>query len=157
LTLTFIEEFKGETWLEVFLLKGASSEEKHIRELSSIVRWLNPSKTQLNTIARPPCEKYAEGLSSQELKYLCKCFSGKVEAIADFKGGKEEKSFFVDESSIINLLKRRPCTGKEISDSLDLNFSEVLKLLEHLCSEGTAICEENNGKLYYKINSGMLR
>ncbi len=151
---SFIEEFKGETWLEVFLLKGPSSEEKHIKELASIVKRLNPEKTQLNTIARPPCEKYAAGLSKNELEKLCRCFPGKVEAIADFKEGKEDKMFAVDKEALISLLMRRPCTSKEISDTMSVNYNEILKLLEHLCAEKTLTQEQIGGKNFYKINKG---
>lgn len=152
---SFIEEFKGETWLEVFLLKGVSSEEKHVRQLSDIVRWLKPKKTQLNTIARPPCEKYAIGLSSQELDSLCKYFPDEVEAVADFKEGKEEKSFTIDKNVIINLLMRRPCTAKDISESISVNLNELLKLLEHLCAEGTLTYKIIDEKMFYSINKGI--
>lgn len=148
---SFIEEFKGETWLEVFLLKGASSEGNHIKQLSDIVRWLNPTKTQLNTIARPQCEKYAAGLSRQELESFCKYFPGKVEAIADFKEGLEEKSFAIDKNVLINLLMRRPCTAKDISESISVNYNEVLKLLEHLCADGIVTHELIDEKNFYSV------
>lgn len=148
---SFIEEFRGETWLEVFLLKGTSSEEKHIKELADIVKWLNPTKTQLNTIARPPCEKYAEGLSYNELESLCKYFPGQVEAVADFKESKEAKSCSIDRDVLINLLKRRPCTLKGISLSISVNCNEVIKTLQHLCAEGIVTQEELDGKRFYKI------
>lgn len=154
---SFIEEFNGETWLEVFLLKGASSEEKHIKQLSAIVKWLNPTKTQLNTIARPPCEKYAEGLSYNELESLCKYFQGQVEAVADFKEGKEAKSFSIDKNVLVNLLMRRPCTAKDISDSISVNLNEVLKMLEHLCAEETLTYEQIGGKTFYSINKGIFK
>ncbi len=150
----FIKEFKGETWLEVFLLKGSSIQEEHIKQLAEIIKRLNPRKTQLNTVARPPCESYAAGISRKELKELCKYFPGEVEAVADFKKGHEEKIFAIDPSIVINLLMRRPCTSKDISDSLSINYNETLKMVEHLCSEGILVSQEREGKIFYKINKG---
>jgi wyosine [tRNA(Phe)-imidazoG37] synthetase (radical SAM superfamily) len=148
----FIKEFKGKIWLEVFLLQGASCEEKHIRQLADIIRQLKPEKTQFNTIARPPCEKNAVAVPRQKLEKLCKYFPGKVEVVSDFKEDNEEKSFAIDKNLGINLLMRRPCTSKDISDSLSLNYNETLKLLEYLCAERVLTCQETDGKLFYKIN-----
>jgi wyosine [tRNA(Phe)-imidazoG37] synthetase (radical SAM superfamily) len=149
----FIREFKRETWLEVFLLlKGVLSEKKHIKQLADIIKQLKPYKTQLNTIARPSCEKYATALSRADLNLLRKYFSGKIEVIANFKSKKGKKNFSVDKDIIINLLTRRPCTSKDISDSLSINYNETVKLLETLCSEGILTIQDIDSKVFYKVN-----
>ena len=81
----FRREYKGLIWLEVMLVKGINDDLKHIQKLKTIIREINPDKIQLNTVVRPPNEKFAQPLNLKDLKRIRDFFEYKCEIITEFK------------------------------------------------------------------------
>jgi wyosine [tRNA(Phe)-imidazoG37] synthetase (radical SAM superfamily) len=146
----FAREFKGKIWLEVFLLDKISDSFQAVKEIAKLAKSINPDLTQINTVARPTCEDFARPVSKQRLAELKNLFKVPTEIIADFS--KEEKivSNAANEDDIINLLSRRPCSCKDISDSLCLHYNEVLKIIEQLLRKKVIVAEEIDNKVFYK-------
>ena len=66
----FRREYKGKIWLEVMLAKGINDGREEIKELKKTIAKIKPDRVQLNTVARPPCEKFARALSNKELERI---------------------------------------------------------------------------------------
>jgi wyosine [tRNA(Phe)-imidazoG37] synthetase (radical SAM superfamily) len=62
------KEFKGKVWLEVMLVRGINDNKAQIEKLIQIIDSIGVDKVQLNTVVRPPAEKFALALSKQELE-----------------------------------------------------------------------------------------
>ncbi|MBN2642555.1 MAG: radical SAM protein [Victivallales bacterium] len=146
----FSREFKGRIWLEVFLLEGFSDLEQTVEEIAGLIDDIKLEKIQLNTVARPVCEKSARPVSRERLLMLTKLFRQPTEVIADFKNNADIFDDSVNENDIINLLSRRPCSCKDIADSLCMPYNEALKIIEQLLRNHTIISEEQNGIVFYK-------
>lgn len=146
----FSREFKGRIWLEVFLLEGFSDLEQTVQEIAGLTDDIKLEKIQLNTVARPVCEKSARAVPHEKLLMLAKLFRQPAEVIANFKNTADIFDNSVNESDIINLLSRRPCSCKDITDSLCMHYNEALKIIEQLLRNHTIISEEQNGIVFYK-------
>jgi wyosine [tRNA(Phe)-imidazoG37] synthetase (radical SAM superfamily) len=146
----FIKEFNGKTWLEVFILKGLSDTKEQIEKMAEFTRIASPDRVQLNTTARPACEKFALPVSHRKMVEIKKAFPEPVEIIADFSKPDNIKSGSLSKDILINLLSRRPCTATDISKSLGAHYNEVIKLTEQLTRNKTIESEEKNGKIFYK-------
>lgn len=81
----FRREYKGLIWLEVMLVKGINDDLRHIQRLKTIIREINPDKIQLNTVVRPPNEKFAQPLNLKDLERIRDFFEYKCEIISEFK------------------------------------------------------------------------
>jgi len=143
---TFGEQFKGEIWLEVMLVKGINDGVDAIEALRDLIPELGCDRVQLNTVIRPPTEKYARPLDYEEMAEIKKRLGDKCEIIARFSR-RGQKAYKKDvEHQILDLLGRRPVTVRDISEALGIHENEVIKYLESLSESGevkTARFQEN--------------
>lgn len=66
----FRREFKNLIWLEIMLINGINDDLKHLQKLKTIIMEINPDKIQLNTVIRPPNEKFARPLNLKDLEKI---------------------------------------------------------------------------------------
>jgi len=155
------EEFQGEIWLEIMLVRGVNDDPEELKQMAELVRGLKVDRIQLNTVARPPAERFALAVIAEEMSDIAKVFDSRAEVIVDFpplisprareKGGKGHESHDKDiETAIVSLLKRRPCMVDDISNSLGVHRNEVIKYVNSLTKDGTIRRVEHDGKWYYE-------
>ena len=148
----FTQQFKGQIWLEILIVKGLSDDMSELKQIADFVRNLRLDKIQLNTIDRPPAEDFASPVTAEEMNEIARLFDDRVEIIADFD--KLVKHRTHDEESagdrILALLRRRPCTVDDISTSLGLHRNEVIKYVNHLSQEGSIKQTRRGDKWYYE-------
>ena len=145
----FCSEYKGEIWVEIMLVQGVNSDSDEIEKIARFVNLLdNVNKVQINTVVRPPNETSAKPLDHSYLKEIIHLFDVNAEIIAPFNRVAGASSIEDKEKLILDLLVRRPCSSKEMADSLGLNLNEVIKHIQKLESE-QKIMKEDSG--YYSI------
>lgn len=130
--ISFRKNFKNKIWLEVFLIGGMNAVRADVEKIAEYVRLIKPDKIQLNTVARPPVEDYAFSVKKEVLQKLAKLFDPAAEIVAHFNTTEKEEYFSVTAEDIEALLKRRPCTARDISEGLNLHLNETVKYIEEL-------------------------
>jgi wyosine [tRNA(Phe)-imidazoG37] synthetase (radical SAM superfamily) len=147
----FRAEFKGEMWIEVFLVAGMNSIRSDVAKIAAFVDLLKPDRIHLNTAVRPPAEDFVAPLSRDHLVSLCDLFRPSAEVIAEYKdkGGFEIQA---NKEAIISMLKRRPCTAEEIAGAFRMHLNELSKYLGNLMQEGQIRTERSSGSLYYVVS-----
>ena len=148
---TFSREFKGQMWLEVFLLGGMFDPRSRAREIAELTRRIRPTLVQLNTVARPPCESFAAPVPRDVMMELPSYFSGPTEVIAEFSAKWQNTPRPANREEILNLLSRRPCKSKDVAASLGIHHLEVLKVLEELVRERVLAVTEENSETFYEV------
>lgn len=146
----FRQEFKGSIWLEVMLVKGINDSPSHINTLKEVIKEINPEKVQLNTVLRPPSEKFARPLSLKELEKIKDALGENCEIIAEFKKKKQIPRAENLEAAILSMIRRRPVTLSDISTSLGKNRSEITKHLNLLLQEGKIKLVIHRNLKYYE-------
>ncbi|NOR11816.1 MAG: radical SAM protein [Candidatus Aminicenantes bacterium] len=149
----FRQEFKGQIWLEIMLVKGKNDSPNHLNKLKAAVREIQPDRIQLNTVIRPPAEQFARALSLKDLEKIKKAFGKKCEIIADFAQMNQFPQSQDIERKILSMIQRRPVTLSDISASLGKHRDEVLKYLNILISNGKIKPLTHKGKTYYEPSS----
>ena len=150
--VAFSRDFKGEVWLEVFVLAGISDRPDEIGRIAAIVEKMQPSRVQLNTVSRPPAESGAVAVATDTLQELCGHFLSPCEVIAESRvqpptGATPSRAA---EDEIVALVGRRPCTVEGIAMGLGLPPNEVLKSLEALGTTGSVRAERRGDLLFYE-------
>ena len=146
----FRHEFKGTIWLEIMLVKGVNDSPPHIKKLIKAISEINPDKVQLNTVIRPPAEKFALVLNSKELKRIKNILGEKCEIIAEFAKKKQVPPSEDLEEAIFSLIQRRPVTLTDISSSLGKHKNEIIKYLNFLLEKGKVKVVVYKGLKYYE-------
>lgn len=130
--VAFRQEFSGPYWLEVFLLSGYTAIAAEVDKIAACIQLIRPDRVQLNTVTRPPAESYAEPVSPDRLSELAGLFEPRAEIVADYTRLAATDGAEAGEEDILELLRRRPCTARDIGAALGLHINHVLKCIEHL-------------------------
>jgi len=146
---SFRDRYKGTIWLEVMLVGGVNDSPEQIAAMADFVRTIQPERIQVNTVVRPPTEKYAECIAPEKLQQLAVSLGGDVIAPFDISHTHEAKS---DQTgSILELLKRRPCTVLDIASGLGIHENEVVKQLNKMLEEGTVVATRRGENVLYRM------
>ena len=149
--VSFAEEFGGEIWLEILLADGVNDSDEDIAALVEAVNRIKPRRVQLNTVVRPPAVSSARPLSEERLQEIAARFENHlVEIIADYSGSAAKYPDKVEKAQILEMLKRRPCTGEDVCEATGVARNEVERLLNEL-EESSLIRETiHDGRKYFQ-------
>jgi len=143
------KEFKGEIWLEVFLVQGINDTEEEMKALKKLIEKIAPEKIQLNTSVRIPAEEYSLTVPEDKMERLAELLGEKAEVISESSHltSAYQKA---DEQEILNYLKRRPGTLQDICQGLGVHPDQALKYLNQLLEKGKiSLRVWQNQKEYY--------
>jgi wyosine [tRNA(Phe)-imidazoG37] synthetase (radical SAM superfamily) len=145
-------DFKGQMWLEVFLLSGINAMAGDVEKIARLAHKIRPDCIHLNTIARPPAEDFATAVPRAQLEDLTGLFDPPARIAAGFSG-RGCKTVPADEGPILSMLQRRPCTIKQIEAAFGMHIIEVSKTLGHLIQSNRIRSELKNNEIYYRSPS----
>ena len=142
-------EYKGGYYLEVVLLSGINDTDKEISGLSKVINEICPDRVQLNTVVRPPSDPGALSLSSEKLEEIKNYLGDNTEVIAasPLKSRKNNADSKIDQ--IFEMIKRRPVTVDDISESLGLHRDETERLVKELKIKGRIREQKHGENLFY--------
>jgi len=141
-------QFEGEVWIEVFIVWGMNSVPGDVRKIAALAEEIGPSKIQLNTAVRPPAEETAVVAPRERMEELAELFNPPAEVIAEFSADVTE-SLRTSGNTILDMLKRRPCTVEDIADVFGMHVNEVLKYVGTLMKTHRIRSVRKDGKIYY--------
>ncbi|NLB55867.1 MAG: radical SAM protein [Lentisphaerae bacterium] len=146
----FRKMFKGELWLEVFILPGVNSKPEQVARIAEIAGEIRPDRVQLNTVARPPAYADAVAADKSTLDLLADVFSPRAEIIAKFNSSSCDHTS-VTGARILAMLERRPCTGTQIADAFGIHHGEALKYITALLGSGHIVENRQGDELFFQI------
>jgi wyosine [tRNA(Phe)-imidazoG37] synthetase (radical SAM superfamily) len=144
----FRARFKGQLWLEVFLVAGMNSLSSDVTKISALAKEIRPDRIHLNTAVRPPSEDFAAPVSKERLESLTSLFRPKAEVIAEFLA-KQKVEMHAAQEEIYSMLRRRPCTAQDIAETFSMHPNEVSKYLGNLLRDKRIRAQVANSLLYY--------
>ena len=149
--ISFRKIYKGKIWLEIMLIKDINDTQQDINKLKEVVEKIAPDRIHLNTVVRPPSEKYALPLSTKELQKVKKILGNDAEIIARTKTKREPAHIIDIEKTIFDIIKRRPVTLDDICSVTGLHRNELIKYLDQLRRDNKIKLTEHNTRNYYEI------
>lgn len=153
--IEFKKVFKGEYWLEIFLLKDINDNEDELDDIIKIVKKIKPDRIQLITATRRVANEKAKALSDEELKKIKKYFNSKCDIEIDIPNISENhkgNTRILTEEDIVNFLIRQPDTAYIIAKSFNENERKVKELLDLLVKKNKVREEIVNGVVSYAVN-----
>lgn len=147
------KEFKGEIWLEIFLLKGYNDSKIALDLLKKAILKIKPDSIQLNTLDRPGTLRGLIPLSKNELQEIINYWDiPNIEIIAAAKERTSVESYSGDiESAILETIARRPCTLDDLHHFLGIHVNEINKYLGTLEENGKIETAQLERGIFYKL------
>ncbi|MDY6793744.1 MAG: radical SAM protein [Actinomycetota bacterium] len=147
---SFGRYFEGELWLEVMIIEGINSGEDHVSRLAEAIEGIALEKVQINTVVRPPAEPSAHPVEREKLEKLASLLGDRAEIIGPVRHWETAEGGGPDREEILDFLGRRPCTIRDVSAAMDINYIEASKVLSEMVEEGLATFESHGGEVYYQ-------
>jgi len=145
----FSQNFPGEIWLEIMLIKGMNDSWQQITKFSQLVKQITLEKIQLNTPVRPPAEETIRAVSASFLKRAKSILGEKCQIIFESKKH-QQKAYKNDlKETILEMTKRRPVNLRDISEALGIHRNEAIKYIQHLKEEKLINSKIHNHQRYY--------
>jgi len=136
------EEFPGTIILEIMIVPGLNDSQQELVALKSAIKRIRPDRVQLGTLDRPGTESWVEAAPLETMEAIAR-FLGNVELIGNFKPRRQIASFNeMHSDSILEILKRRPCTVEDLQQSLNLHPAELQKYVNQLLEENLIKVEQ---------------
>ena len=151
--IDFRREYRGEMWLEVFILPDFNNDERNLFMLRKALKQINPDRIQLNTLDRPGTVSDLRAASRAELQNIIEYWGiSQAEIIKAAPERKDIKSYRKDtETAILETISRRPCTLKDLSSILGLHINEINKYLGVLEEENSVSVDVQDRGIFYTV------
>ena len=129
--IDFRKEYKGQIWLEIFLLKGYNDSLEELDLLKKAILEIKPNIVQLNTLDRPGTVEGLVSMTKDELQQIKDYwFLPNVEIIASVDQRTDVGAYNTDiEGTILSTIARRPCTLDDLHQVLGIHVNEINKYL----------------------------
>jgi wyosine [tRNA(Phe)-imidazoG37] synthetase (radical SAM superfamily) len=145
----FRKAFSGQIWLEVFLVAGVNDAPERVGRIAALAATIAPDRIHLNTAVRPPAESKVRPVAPNRLEALADLFRPRAEGIAAF-AARPGSNVAANQTAILDMLRRRPCTTRQIADAFGLHVNEVAKYIGHLLSRGRIQSLPRGDQIYYE-------
>jgi len=137
-----------------FVLAGYTAIPAEAQKLAECVRRIRPDRVQLNTVTRPPAEEYALAVDRRRLEELAGLFDPPAEVVADFRGVHARPEFAASRQTVLEMIRRRPCSIDDIAQGLGMHRNEAVKYVEELSGAGLLERRRSVGRVYFTAPKG---
>lgn len=151
---TLRQEFKGEICLEIFIVPGLNDTAGELAAIKAAIKRINPDRIQVGTLDRPGAETWVKEASPEKMQEIVTYLGAGTELIEEPQPG--AGAFPIDRDcreTILQLLRRRPCTAEDLARIMGLHPAEVQKYLRHLLSAGLIEMEQKRRGTFLKIKT----
>jgi len=149
--IKFRNDFEGKMYLEIFIVPNINDTLEEFKKMNSIIEKIKPERVQLNTLDRPGTVEWIKPASEDVLKKAAEIIGKRAEIIGHYSSDTKKKSISSKtKDEIIETIKRRPCTVKDLSNILGIHVNEVNKYLRELDKDyDLKITNEKRGRFYF--------
>jgi len=148
----FRKVYKGQIWLEILFCKGVNDSKEELLRMKKAVDRIQPDRIHLNTVVRPPSEKWAAPLSQKEMEEIQVYFGEKASIITEFDRHPSSISGRDIQEEILEILKRRPLSLSDLSKGMGIPQNELDEYIKPLAQEGKIQTRIFGGSIYYEIS-----
>ena len=147
----FRKVYKGQIWLEILFCKGVNDSKEELLRMKKAVDRIQPDRIHLNTVVRPPSEKWVLPLDEAEMEKIKDFFGEKAEIISEFDRHPSSIPERDIKEEILKILRRRPLSISDLSKGMGISQNELDQYIEPLTQEGKIQTRVFGGLIYYEI------
>ncbi len=145
-------EYRGEICLEIFIVPGLNDSAAELGAIKKAIERINPDRIQVGTLDRPGAEAWVREASPEKMRQIASYLGGDAGLIEEQPAPSVNLRFDKDYGeTILQTLRRRPCTVQDLSRIVGLHPAEVQKYLRKLLSAGHIEMERRKRGTFVKI------
>jgi wyosine [tRNA(Phe)-imidazoG37] synthetase (radical SAM superfamily) len=147
----FRKVYKGQIWLEILFCRDVNDGKEELLRMKKVIDRIQPDCIHLNTVVRPPSEKWTVPLNQKEMEEIRAFFGEKAEIISEFDRHPPAVTERDIKEEILRILKRRPLSLSDLSKGMGINRDGLEAHLNPLIQEGKIQSRSFGDSIYYEI------
>jgi wyosine [tRNA(Phe)-imidazoG37] synthetase (radical SAM superfamily) len=147
----FRKVYKGKIWLEILFCKGVNDGKEELLRIKKVMDQIQPDRIHLNTVVRPPSEKWVLPLDEAEMEKIKDFFGEKAEIISEFDRHPSSIPERDIKEEILKILRRRPLSISDLSKGMGISQNELDRYIKPLIQEGKIQTRNFGDSIYYEI------
>jgi wyosine [tRNA(Phe)-imidazoG37] synthetase (radical SAM superfamily) len=147
--IKFQSEFTGKLILEVFLLEGINATRQNVQKIVQLTDQIKPDTIHFNTVTRPAAENFAHSVAKTKMEKFSVMFTPHAE-IPPEVSGTPLLNKDIDEEKILDLIRRRPVTLKQLAETFGAHPNEIAKITGKFLRDGKIIMKNEHDENYFK-------
>jgi len=147
----FRKVYKGQIWLEILFCKGVNDGREELLSMRKTIDRIQPDRIHLNTVVRPPFEKWAVPLNQKEMEEMRAFFGENASIISEFDRHPPAVAERDIKEEILKILKRRPLSLTDLSKGMGIPQDKLEGYLNPLIQEGKIQSRFFGDSIYYEI------
>lgn len=149
--LEFRRIYPGQLWLEILFCRGVNDGPDELGRMKEVMDRIRPDRIHLNTVVRPPAERWARPLTDKELEEIRAFFGERASVITEFDRHPLSDSAGNRRDEILEILKRRPLSQIDLSRGMGIPPAELEKEILPLVEEGRIRVRSVGDSVYYEM------
>lgn len=150
--ISFRQEYKGQLWVEVMLLKGVNDTEASLQEIASVLQRIAPDQIHINFPTRPPSEPWVQPSDEIGLARAIEIFGHLSHVIRPAEGAFHSQDTNNSLESLLGILQRHPMEEEELKSTLEQwQPGHVEIWLQRLSESGKAQRLQQHGRSYWRL------
>jgi len=147
--IEFRKQYKGKLILEVFLMDEINATLPDVRKIAQFAKQIKPDTIHLNTVTRPAAEDFAHSVAKTEMEQFSAIFTPNAKIPPEISGTPLLNKD-IDEEKILDLIRRRPVTLKQLADTFGAHPNEIAKITGKFLRDGKIIIKNEHEENYFK-------
>jgi wyosine [tRNA(Phe)-imidazoG37] synthetase (radical SAM superfamily) len=146
----FRDEYAGQLWVEVMLIKDLNDTEPALRDIAAALRRIRPDRADINLPTRPPAEPWVQPADEAGIMRAM-AILGDVARVAHPAQGMFDLSGFDDVvDAIVSIITRHPMRQEDLTAALERwTPCQVSAALQALADSGRAQVIRRHGGLFW--------
>jgi len=148
--IEFRKVYQGQIWLEILFCKGVNDSESELLKMKGAIDQIHPDLIHLNTVVRPPSERWVSPLTLEEMEKIQTLFGERASIISEFDRHILSPPGVEVTERILSILRRRPLSLSDLCRNMGLSQYELERLLKPLVEEGKVRIRSFRDSVYYE-------
>jgi wyosine [tRNA(Phe)-imidazoG37] synthetase (radical SAM superfamily) len=153
----FRKIYKGQIWLEILFCRGINDSQDELIRMKETIDRIQPDQIHINTVVRPPSEKWATPLNQKEMEEIQAFFGEKASIISEFDRHLPLLLERDIKEEVLEILKRRPLSLSDLSKGMGIPQNELDKCIEPLTQEKKIQKRIFGESVYYEIGENQIK
>ncbi len=142
--------FAGKVWLEILLCRGYNDSRDHLDRLRNEIHRIHPDAVQLHTVFRPSSDPSILPLTPAELHMIADILEIVPQQTATWESAYPDELTDEDiRERVLSVLRRRPCTVRDLSTGFRLPAAKINSILNALLSEHIICSSDKDGLVFF--------
>ncbi len=145
----FRGHYRGQLWLEVFLLHGVTDTPASLDKIAAIIERVRPDRIQLNTVARPTPGGEALPVPRETLEAFAVRLGPHAEIVAKHEPARHETGASAGPDDLLGVIQRHPCTLDDLAEGLGISKDKAMAHVAELLARKAVLTDVRGSETYY--------